>query len=113
MEGRAMADQVEVWVRDNRTGQERTLWLGEFRAVWSNGVTIGRDPDCDVVLDDPEVAPRHAELHAVSNHKYLRVLDGATVQSRRGEVPAGGDIRVDGSEFHIGPFTVRLLGAGC
>lgn len=108
-----MAQQVEVWVRDNRTGQERTVALGEFQAVWGKGVTVGRAPECDVVLDDPEVAPRHAELHAVSNHKYLRVLDGATVRAWRGEVPAGGNIRVDGSEFEIGPFTVRLLGAGC
>ncbi len=34
--------------------------------------TIGRDPSCDVVLSDPSVAPRHAEV----------VFDGATLRIR-------------------------------
>jgi hypothetical protein len=36
-----VADPVEIWVRDKRTGEEKTLRLGEFRAVWRKGITDG------------------------------------------------------------------------
>ncbi len=37
---------------------------GERRFGPERTVTIGRDPDCDVVVDDPRVSRRHAELRA-------------------------------------------------
>jgi hypothetical protein len=108
-----VADQVEIWVRDNRTGEERTLRLGEFRAVWRKGVTVGSAAGCDVVLDDPAVSPRQVLLVALSNHKFLRVLGGGAVRAGGRAASAGQELRVDGTEFRVGPYSLRLLGAGC
>ena len=54
----------------------RTSELGEFHAVWKNGVSIGSDPRCTVVL--PELAPVSARVIAASNHKLLYRLPQST-----------------------------------
>ncbi|MBI3181404.1 MAG: sigma 54-dependent Fis family transcriptional regulator [Myxococcales bacterium] len=52
---------------------------GEGRqvAMGARPVVVGADPACDLVLDDPKVSRRHAELHALEGGLRVRDL-GAT-----------------------------------
>ncbi len=47
---------------------------GRRLAVRKGDVTIGRDPDCHVLLYDPEVALRHAVLEQRQDGYYIRAL---------------------------------------
>jgi len=43
-------------------------------AVVASGMTIGRSPHCDIVLDDPRVSSRHAWIGEVDGRTVLRDL---------------------------------------
>jgi len=70
-------------------------------------VTIGRDPSCDLVLEDPNVSRLHAELLVDGDAVELRDLgstNGSYVDGRRMRSAA-----IDRtSEIHIGPFRIVL-----
>lgn len=52
-------------------GSESERLLGEFHAVFASPVSIGSAPECDVVLESPLIAPRHAEITARGNHRFV------------------------------------------
>lgn len=82
--------------------------LGEFRTVWDEGVTIGSDSQCTVVLPDlPSVVVR---VVAASNHKLLfRLPEGTTMPLPPVTRPIGGfGSRVDYREFQVGPYWIRF-----
>jgi S-DNA-T family DNA segregation ATPase FtsK/SpoIIIE len=76
---------------------------GRVVAVERGRLTIGRDPSCDLVLADPDVSRRHAELQVAAgisvrdlgstNGTYLdgAALDDAAVPLRTGAVVRMGD----------------------
>ena len=66
---------VEILDRDGHTRQ--------LVPVWHWPVTIGRAIECDVVLDDPHVAARHATLDDKDGQLQLQV--GETRQRRAGQ----------------------------
>ena len=88
-----MAD-VHVVVTNLRDLSQRRERLGELRAFYQSQPTIGRDPSCTIVLDDPEVDPVHARLSAASNHRYVHIGN-----SQR---------RHDGRAFRIGPYAIAV-----
>lgn len=97
---------VSVTVRGSDWPAPQTSELGEFQCVWSEGVSIGSDPGCTVVLPGlPAVAAR---VVAGSNHKFLHRLPTGTslplppVGSMAGEY----DDRVDYRAFQIGPYSI-------
>jgi hypothetical protein len=63
-------------------------------------LSLGAGSDCDLVLDDPQVSRRHADLHLVPEGVRVRDLgstNGTTWQGTRitdAVVPFGGQIRV-------------------
>jgi serine phosphatase RsbU (regulator of sigma subunit)/pSer/pThr/pTyr-binding forkhead associated (FHA) protein len=70
-------------------------------ALLDRPVTIGRHPDCEVVIDDNSVSRRHARLSCEEGHFYLEDLD-----SRNGTEVNGSQIRgktrlFDGAEIGI------------
>lgn len=73
-------------------------------------ITIGRALDCDVLLDDPHAAARHASLHAQGGQATLTVgdtLNGLRLAGRL--LPAGASVPVaGGSEWQIGRTRLRL-----
>ena len=82
--------------------------------VWRWPVTIGRAIDCDVVLDDPHAAARHATLS--DDDGVLTLVVGETVNGVRlkGASRAAGE-RVDlpaGDVFQIGATRLRVRRSG-
>ena len=78
--------------------------------VWHWPVTIGRAIDCDVVLDDPHVAPRHATLADGDDGLGLHVgesVNGVRLANRH--VAAGAQAHVPpGEVFQLGSTRLRV-----
>jgi pSer/pThr/pTyr-binding forkhead associated (FHA) protein len=78
----------------------------------SDVVTIGRHPECDIVLDDPRVSHRHALVFAQKSNFYLRNLSQTNAiylnygarQLARGECA----ILKPGHNFQIGLITLEV-----
>lgn len=95
-------------IRARDGGDELVRELGEFHAVWSKGVTIGSDAQCDVSL--PGLAPVAAVAVAMSNHKVLYLAGSpgfAAACSDSADLPDY-DERVDYSPFEIGPYRLQF-----
>jgi len=77
-------------------------------------VSIGRSIDCDVVLDDPHVAPRHALLHEHEGSLRLQVQSTVNgVRLDRQQVAAGASAAIAGPvQLQIGTSRLRLRLAG-
>lgn len=113
LKGQVMAvAHVEVSLRDNQTGTETKVSLGEFHAVWEKGITVGSDEDCDIVLRSSEVAGKHVLLTARSNHKFLKALKGSGVKAHGVDVPEEKMVRIDGEELQVVHYSLRILNAG-
>jgi pSer/pThr/pTyr-binding forkhead associated (FHA) protein len=68
---------------------------------------IGRDPYCDIHLNDPEVALRHAFLQVINGHVFVFDLHSPTgVQWPDGKQPSGW--LNPGEPLTIGPFKLFL-----
>ena len=93
---------VEVLDRDGHVRQ--------VVPVWHWPVTIGRAIDCDVVLDDPHVAVRHATLADEDGALGLQVGDSVNgarllnthvAAGQRADVPAGGVFQLGGTRLRV------------
>lgn len=79
-------------------------------------VTIGRSIDCDVILDDPHAAPRHATIERPDPAGAPRLhigesLNGARLRGRL--LGAGESVALgSGSEWQLGRTRMRLRLAG-
>ncbi len=87
--------------------------LGEFHAVWANGVSIGSDPRCSVALPDlPSVACRAIG----DDHRRLAYLlpegQDSSPSLDPPPPPAPHDPalrRVDSAEVPLGPYRLRFV----
>jgi predicted component of type VI protein secretion system len=77
-------------------------------------VLVGRDPDCDLVLDHDKISRRHVELTLTNNAATITDLE-----SSNGTLLAGRKLRAGkatpmrpGERAEIGPFALVLLPAG-
>jgi pSer/pThr/pTyr-binding forkhead associated (FHA) protein len=66
----------------------RALLVGEGKRTVLSGdlVVVGRSRDCDLVLDDPNVSRRHAEVRRENGHWVIADLgstNGLKVNGRR------------------------------
>jgi hypothetical protein len=71
---------------------------------------LGRSPACDIVLDDPHVAPEHAELQWTADGARLRLLDsrnGASVARERLAAGQEAALPPDGA-FMLAGIALRL-----
>src|ERR1700712_3324529 len=84
---------------------------GHWVALDSHGVVVGRDPVCDLTLDDPELSRRHARISCTDHGTRISDLDSANglqVDGRQRPGPApvtlprGGLMRLGGSIFRAG-----------
>ena len=82
--------------------------LGEYCEILKEGVSIGSDPRCTIVL--PELAPVVVRVIGASSHKLLyRLPDGATFPLPPVARPVGRyNQRVDNGEFEVGPYRIQF-----
>lgn len=63
---------------DNVAGQvDVSWWQGEteHKRTFTESFTIGRDPDCDVVIDDASVSRQHARVSLIDGQWHVEDLD--------------------------------------
>ena len=70
---------------------------------------IGRDPDCELRLDHPEVAPRQAYLQWVAGHLFCTDL-GGDAGSRTGRRTPKANPWVERQPLQFGPCRLTLVG---
>lgn len=82
---------------------------GEIFRLTRARVSVGRDPESDIFLDDVTVSRNHAELvvsgASVTLHD-LGSLNGTYVNRRRIDAP---EALVDGDELQIGKFRLAFI----
>ena len=91
-------------------GEARPLLVAEPpRGAVPSALVIGRDPDCDLVVSDPTVSRRHAELRRVADHWVLADLDssnGTRVNGwrvKRADVDVGDEVMLGGQRLVLSP----------
>jgi len=83
----------------------------ESRRFLTPFVIVGRDPRCDLVLNDPDVSKRHALIQVFGGRVFF-----VDLQSRRGLIPEGEALpRVHGwlepgQGLRVGPYQLRFAG---
>ena len=70
-------------------------------------ISIGRHPDCNLVLADPNVSRNHAEIRPQGDH-YLLVDLGSTNGSRLNGVRVDSQMLQDGDELAFGNTKMRF-----
>src|SRR5437763_5790004 len=76
-------------------------------------VTIGRDPSCDIQVDDPSVAPRHAVLSMGPPVRIADLGSGLTTSLRDDRVAPGERVEVTpGDILHVGGVILMVEGRG-
>jgi ABC transport system ATP-binding/permease protein len=86
----------------------RPVDAGRVRAG-ERDLTIGRDPDCDVVLDHPTVSRRHATIRPRPDGAAIVDLGSAT-GTRVNEIGVRRTTLTAGDQIAIGPFRIVFDG---
>src|SRR5919202_4108933 len=86
-----------------------SLLLGDGRRipVGEEPVTIGRLPECDIVLSDPNVSRRHAEVRRRGND-FVVVDLGSTNGTKVNGAGVRERVLLDGDEITLGSTRVRF-----
>ncbi|MEJ7735132.1 MAG: FHA domain-containing protein [Polyangiaceae bacterium] len=86
-------------------------FLGVGFALSGASVTIGRDPQSAVRLDDMSVSRRHAVLAAHDGHWFVSDLHSARGTWRNGErLPPGQDVPLrEGDRIQVGETVLELV----
>jgi DNA-binding SARP family transcriptional activator len=102
-------DLAATMTRDDRGVRGATLSLpnGVRLELGSRTWTVGRHPDCDVVLSDPRVSRRHAEVRPVQGGYELVDL-GSSNGTRVGDQEVARQRLADGDVVHVGTSELRL-----
>lgn len=100
---------VSVLGELSRAGAEAAVVLGDGRRVpVGEGITIGRLPDCDVVLADGNVSRRHAQIRSIDGRFVVADL-GSTNGTRVNGFPVTGSRELaDGDEIAVGSTVIRF-----
>jgi DNA-binding SARP family transcriptional activator len=100
---------AETMTRDDRGVRGATLRLpnGVRLELGSRTWTVGRHPDCDVVLSDPKVSRRHAEVRPVQGGYDLVDL-GSSNGTRVGEQEVARHRLADGDVVQVGSSELQV-----
>ena len=82
----------------------------EQRVVKEDQVVLGRNADCDLVMDDGEVSGRHASITTVVNDHFLEDLsstNGTLVNGRR----VTRHLLEHNDVIFIGPYRIKYMNA--
>jgi DNA-binding response OmpR family regulator len=100
VEGAGAAMRIRVV---NSNGQGRLVLVDGDVAI------IGRDPDCDIVLDNIFVSRFHARVRRRDDAYELTDLDSRNGVLVEGKPVANETLLPAGAEFSIGPFTIKIV----
>lgn len=82
---------------------------GRRLVVGAHSLVIGRLPECDLVLSDPNVSRRHAEIRPAGNGRYELVDLGSTNGTRvNGVMAREAQSLHDGDGISVGGTTLRF-----
>jgi len=109
LHGFGYAFKAEVAKAPGTEGDDRSHWLiwetHSFRLVASVNI-VGRNPDCDVILDVPGVSRRHASIMVEGRRTVIADLGSKNGTVVRGKRISGGAALNDRDEIEIGPVTL-------
>ena len=93
-----------------RARQETALLLvdGKRMVIGSDGATIGRSRQCDIVLEDPNISRQHAEIRPRGGSWVVSDLgstNGVCLNGRRIEAP---EVVRPGDEIELGTSVIRF-----
>ena len=90
--------------------QQTALLLvdGKRMVVGPAGVTLGRSRQCDVVLDDPNVSRKHAEIRPRGGSWVLTDLGSTNGSSLNGRRIDGPEVVRPGDEIELGTSVVKF-----
>ncbi len=77
----------------------------------NKGITIGRNRNCAISLDDPYVSNIHAKIYKISNTCYIEDL-GSKNGIFKGNTKIKKGVVDSGNAFHIGRYTIEIHDAG-
>jgi hypothetical protein len=105
------AERVAEPLAENARVRQETAALlieGKRVALGESGVTVGRSRQCDIVLDDPNVSRRHAELRPRGGSWVLTDL-GSTNGSRvNGRMVSAPTVVKPGDEIELGTAVMKF-----
>lgn len=81
---------------------------GRVVALASRAVVIGRQPECDVVLDDANISRRHAEVAPSDGQYAVRDLGSTNGTQVNGQLVTGQRILRDGDIISLGSHSIRF-----
>src|SRR5919206_3274995 len=70
----------------------------------SEGLSIGRMPDCELVLNHPTVSRLHAGIKEVDGRFYIFHLSPSNATTVNGRAVEGKEALAEGDVIQIGPF---------
>jgi hypothetical protein len=86
----------------SRAATALLLLDGRRLVVGAEGVTIGRSRGCDIVLDDPNVSRRHAEIRPRGGSWVLVDLGSTNGSRLNGRSVEGSEVVKPGDEIELG-----------
>jgi pSer/pThr/pTyr-binding forkhead associated (FHA) protein len=97
-----LRDSTFVITREDRAEDAKTLV--------TEGLRIGRSPECDIVLNHPTVSRLHAGINEVGGRFYIVNLSGsnATTLNGRGIPFDVADALANGDVIQVGPFFLQI-----
>lgn len=87
------------------TSDGRRITLGD------ESIVIGRHPECDIAVPDPNVSRKHAEIRRHGNDYVVVDLDSTNGTRVNGTWVTGERKLHDGDEVTVGATTIRFEGA--
>ena len=85
--------------------------VGRMFRVAGGPMTIGRDPECEICLDDEGVSRRHAVIDTEDEASAVRDLSSTNGTWIEGERIAGDPVWLtDGARIRVGPATILKYG---
>jgi len=111
-------EEVETAPAPHEPGRLRVFVAGEGRFTAhhlpeSGRVTIGRDPACELHVDDPSLAPRHAVLSMGPPVRIEDLGSGLVTSIRQDRVEPGAPVEVaPGDILHVGGVILMVEGRG-
>jgi hypothetical protein len=104
--GLELRNSTFIIMREDRAEDAKTLV--------TEGLRLGRQNDCDLVLNHPTVSRLHAGINRVGNRFYLINLSGSNATTLNGRVITFDETEAlaNGDQIRIGPFFLLVEQAG-